>query len=269
MSEVINIIIEFPFMTRALVAGSLIALCAALLGVCLVLKRFSMIGDGLSHVGFSALAIASVLGIAPLYLAIPIVVVTAFLLLKLNNGKLLKGDSAIAIVSVSALAIGVIVLSLTTGMTTDVNNYMFGSILSMDKTDALIGSSVSLVIIVLFILCYNKLFAVTFDESFAKATGIATETLKMVLSVMTAVIIVMGLRLVGAMLISGLLIFPALSAMRVAKSFKGVIVTAGVLSVVCFVIGIVGSVILATPCGATIICVNLLCFIIVSIMKRK
>lgn len=268
MIGIISEMFQFPFMIRAVVAGSLIALCAALLGVCLVLKRFSMIGDGLSHVGFSALAIASVLGFAPLAVAIPVVVVTAFLLLRLSNSKRLAGDSAIALVSVSALAIGVIVLSLTTGMTTDVNNYMFGSILSMSAQDAVIGVAVSVLIILLFVIFYHRIFAVTMDESFARATGINADGYKMVLSILTAIVIVMGLRLVGAMLISGLLIFPALSAMRVAKSFKGVTIIAGALSVACFIIGIVVSFLLAMPTGATVICVNLVCFIICSLLRK-
>lgn len=259
---------SFQFMNRAIIAGSLIALCAGLIGVCLVLKRFSMIGDGLSHVGFSALAIASVLGVAPLAIAIPVVVLAAFLLLRISNGKLLKGDSAIALVSVSALSIGVMILSLTTGMTTDVNNYMFGSILSMSASDALIGAVASVVMIGVFVCFYHRMFAVTFDEPFAVATGIKSDRYRMILSIMTAVVIVIGLRLVGAMLISGMLIFPALSAMRIAKSYKAVTLAAGIISVASFIVGVVGSYILATPTGATIIVVNLIVFIICSLFRK-
>lgn len=268
MMELIREMLEFPFMTRAIFAGSLIALCAALVGVCLVLKRFSMIGDGLSHVGFSALAIASVCSLAPLAVAIPVVVVAAYLLLRIGDGKLLKGDAAIAIVSVSALAIGVLILSLTTGMTTDVNNYMFGSILSMSQADAVAGGICSVVIIALFVLIYNRMFAVTFDESFVTATGVSADKFRVALSMMTAVIIVIGLKLVGAMLISGLLIFPGVSAMKIAKSYKGVTVAAGVISVICFVTGLIVSFAFAIPSGASVIIANLLVLCICSIIKR-
>lgn len=268
MIELLGEMFEFPFMERAVIAGCLIALCAALVGVCLVLKRFSMIGDCLSHVGFSALAVASVCSLAPLAVAIPVVVVTAYLLLRVGDGKLLKGDAAIAIVSVSALAIGVLILSLTTGMTTDVNNYMFGSILSMSKTDAIVGSVCSVVIIALFVVMYNKMFAVTFDETFVIATGTSADRFRVALSMMTAVIIVIGLKLVGAMLISGLLIFPGVSAMKIAKSYKGVTIAAGIISVICFVTGLIVSFVFAIPSGASIIIANLIVLCICSIIKR-
>lgn len=269
MGELIIEMIQFPFMQRAIIAGSLIALTSALLGVCLVLKRFSMIGDGLSHVGFSALAIASVCGWAPLAVAIPVVVIAAFFLLKVSNNKDgIKADAAIALVSTSALAIGVIVLSLTTGMTTDVNNYMFGSILAMSDSDAVIGSLVCLVTLALFVLFYNRIFAVTFDENFAGATGIRSDKYKAIIAVLTAVIIVIGLRLVGAMLISGLLIFPALSAMKISKSYKGVTVSAGIIALLCFAIGLVLSFFAALPTGACIILVNLICFIVCTVFGK-
>lgn len=268
MSDIISQMFQFPFMIRALIAGGLIALVAALIGVCLVLKRFSMIGDGLSHVGFSALAIASVLGFAPLVIAIPVVIVAAFFLLRLSDKDSLKGDAAIALVSTSALAIGVIVLSLTTGMTTDVNNYMFGSILSMSKSDAVVGVVVSIIMLIIFVWFYNRVFVVTFDEPFASATGIRADKYRIVISVMTAVVIVMGLRLVGAMLISGFLIFPGLSAMRICKSYKAVTIAAAVISLVCFFVGLVCSFAFALPTGASIILINLIVFIICSLFRK-
>ena len=262
MIDVICEMMRFPFAVRALSAGSLIAVCAALIGVVVVLKRISMIGDGLSHVGFAALAIASVCSMAPLLIAIPVVVVASFLLLRLAEGKVLSGDSATAVISVSALSVGVIILSVTTGMTTDVNNYMFGSILSMSKADAIVGTAASLVMTVLFVIFYNRMFAVTFDEDFAKASGVKVESLRMILSVMTAVVVVVGLRIVGAMLISGLLIFPALSAMRIAKSYFGVTLAAAVIGLACFLCGITASFILAIPSGAAVILMNLLVFLV-------
>ncbi len=262
MISMITEMMRFPFAVRALTAGSLIAVCAALIGVVVVLKRISMIGDGLSHVGFAALAIASVCSLAPLAISIPVVVAASFLLLRLADGKVLEGDSATAVISVSALSVGVIFLSVTTGMTADVNNYMFGSILSMSKSDAIVGTVASLVMTVLFVLFYNRMFAVTFDEDFAKASGMKVGRLRIIMSVMTAVVVVIGLRIVGAMLISGLLIFPALSAMRIAKSYFGVTLASAVIGLVCFLCGITASFILAIPSGAAVILVNLLVFIV-------
>lgn len=268
MNNLLIQMFQFSFMTRAITAGSLIALTAALLGVCLVLKRFSMIGDGLSHVGFSALAVSAVLGIAPLVVSIPVVIIAAFFLLRISGMGEVKADAAIALVSTSALAVGVIILSLTTGMTTDVNNYMFGSVLSMSRSDAVVGSIACLIIIALYVIFYNRMFAVTFDESFATATGIKGERYRAILSVMTAVIIVIGLRLVGAMLISGLIIFPASSAMRISKSYKGVTIAAGIIALLSFLIGVVLSFVFALPTGASIIVVNLIVFIVCTLFRK-
>ncbi len=269
MIETFMQMMQFPFAVRAFTAGSMIAVCAALIGVVIVLKRISMIGDGLSHVGFAALAIASVCSLAPLVIAIPVVVVAAFLLLRLADGKILSGDSATAVISVSALSIGVLILSVTTGMTTDVNNYMFGSILSMSRTDAIVGMIASLVMTVLFVLFYNRMFAATFDEDFAAATGMKVDRYRMIISVMTAVTVVVGLRIVGAMLISGLLIFPALSAMKIAKSYFRVTVFAAVIGLICFLTGITASFVLAVPSGAAVILMNLLVFLLCSIIGKR
>lgn len=258
---------SFPFMVRALIAGGLISLCAALLGVSLVLKRFSMIGDGLSHVGFGALAIAAALNIAPLFVSIPVVVIFAFLLLRLNEKAKIKGDSAIALVSTSALAVGVVVLSLTTGMTTDVNNYMFGSILSISKSDMIIASIAGILILGLFIWFYNRIFLVTFDESFAKAGGMNTSGYQVLLSILTAVTIVLGMRLMGALLISSLIIFPALTSMQVFKKFSSVVISSGVISIICFLIGLTVSYILSLPTGASIVVVNMVAFGIFFIIR--
>lgn len=261
MIELIQEMFSFPFMVRALVTGGLLSLCAALLGVILVLKRFSMIGDGLSHVGFGALAIAAALNLAPLVVAIPIVIISAFFLLRMNNSARIKGDSAIALVSTSSLAIGVVVLSLTTGMTTDVNNYMFGSILSISESDMWIGVAVCVLILVLFTLYYHRIFAVTFDESFAEATGMKTQLYHMLIAILTAVTIVLGMRLMGALLISSLIIFPALTAMQVFKRFSSVVVCSAIVSVICFLAGLLGSYLLATPTGASIVIANIIVFL--------
>lgn len=251
---------SYHFMTRALIVGILVSLCASLLGVSLVLKRYSMIGDGLSHVGFGALAIAAAANVAPLAIAVPVVVAAAFLLLRISQNSKIKGDAAIALISSSALAIGVIVISMTTGMNTDVSNYMFGSILSLSKADAILSGCLSVVVLLMFILLYPRIFAVTFDETFAKATGTKSERYNTVIAVLTAVTVVLGMRMMGALLISSLIIFPALSSMRICKSFKSVVLCSAVISILCFVIGMVCSYVFELPTGASIVVVNLFVF---------
>ena len=214
---------SYPFMVRAFLVGSLVALCSALLGVSLVLKRYSMIGDGLSHVGFGALAIAAALNMAPLAVAIPVVVVAAVLLLRISGSSKIKGDAAIALISTGALAIGIMVISMTTGMNTDVYNYMLGSILAMSGEDVQFSILLSVAVLILYLFFYNKIFAITFDETFARATGVRANLYNTLIAVLTAVTIVLGMRMMGALLISSLIIFPALTSMRVVKTFKGVI----------------------------------------------
>ena len=252
----------YPFMQRALVAGVLVSLCAALLGVSLVLKRYSMIGDGLSHVSFGALAIAVALGITPLWFSIPVVILAAFFLLRMANNPHWNSDAAIAVMSASALAIGIIVISRTTGMTTDVDNYMFGSILAMRQEDVVLSVLLSIAVLVLFVLFYHKLFAVTFDESFSRATGLKVDRYNTLLSILTALTIVLGMRMMGAMLISSLVIFPALTAMRLFRSFRGVVVCAAVTSVLCFCAGLTISFAFSTPVGATVVAANLTLFLL-------
>ena len=189
--------LTFPFMQRALIAGVLVSLCAALLGVSLVLKRYSMIGDGLSHVSFGALAIAVALGVTPLYFSIPVVILAAFFLLRMASHPRWNSDAAVAVMSASALAVGVIVISRTTGMTTDVDNYMFGSVLAMTDTDVLLAAGLSLAVLVLFVLFYHKLFAVTFDENFSRATGLKVDRYNTLLAVLTALTIVLGMRMIS------------------------------------------------------------------------
>lgn len=252
--------LSYPFMVRALIGGILISLCASLLGVSLVLKRYSMIGDGLSHVSFGALSIALAIGWSPLKLSIPVVVLAAFFLLRITENGKVKSDAAIAMISASALAVGIVVTSLTTGMTTDVSSYMFGSILAMSREDMYLSVVLSLVVLGMFVICYNKVFAVTFDESFAKATGVRVSAYNLLIAVLTAITIVLGMRMMGAMLISSLVIFPALTSMRVFKSFFGVVVSSGVVSVVCFFIGLILSYVYSIPAGASVVVVNLAMF---------
>ena len=260
---------SYHFIQRALVVGVLVSLCAALLGVSLVLKRYSMIGDGLSHVGFGALAVASAFHLAPLAVTVPVVVLSAILLLRLRGSSRVKGDAAIAIISSSALAIGVIVVSVTSGMNTEVSSYLFGSILSLSRGDAVLSVILSLAVLALFLLFYPRLFAVTFDETFARATVTRADLYNTLLAVLTAVTVVIGMRMMGALLISSLIIFPALSAMKLCRSFRGVILCAALISVVCFLVGMIASYAFETPSGASVVAADLIAFALCSLFGRK
>ena len=259
---------SYPFMVRAFIVGALVALCSSLLGVSLVLKRYSMIGDGLSHVGFGALAVAAALNAAPLAAAIPVVIVAAVLLLRIRGNSRIKGDAAIALISTSSLAVGVMVISMTTGMNTDVYNYMFGSILAMSRTDVQLAVVLSAVVLGMFVFCYNKIFAVTFDESFARATGVRVDGYNLTIAVLTAVTIVLGMRMMGAMLIPSLIIFPALTSMRVFKSFRGVVICSGAAAVICFFIGLVLSYVYSIPAGASVVVVNMAAFGLFALFEK-
>ncbi|MCI8864335.1 MAG: metal ABC transporter permease [Lachnospiraceae bacterium] len=263
---IVGEMLSYPFLVRAFVGGILISLCAALLGVSLVLKRYSMIGDGLSHVSFGALSIAIAIGWSPLAVSLPVVALAAFFLLRLTENSKVKSDAAIGMISASSLAIGIVATSLTTGMTTDVSSYMFGSILAMSRGDVALSAVLSLVVLGLFVFSYHKIFAVTFDESFAKATGVKVEFYNIMTAMLTAVAIVLGMRMMGAMLISSLIIFPSLTAMRLFKSFRGVVWCSGVLSALCFCIGMVLSYRLSTPAGASVVLVNLAAFAMFSLV---
>lgn len=255
---------SYPFMVRAFAVGSLVALCSALLGVSLVLKRYSMIGDGLSHVGFGALAIAAAANAAPLAVAIPVVIAAAVLLLRIRGNSRIKGDAAIALISTSSLAAGVMVISMTTGMNTDVYNYMFGSILAMSEEDVQLSVILAVVVLILYVFFYNKIFAITFDETFAMATGVKADLYNTMIAVLTAVTIVLGMRMMGALLISSLIIFPALTSMRICRTFRSVIINSAVLAVVCLVIGISVSYVWATPAGASVVMANIAALLLYS-----
>ena len=252
---------SWPFMQRALIAGVLVSLCAALLGVSLVLKRYSMIGDGLSHVSFGALAIAVALGVTPLYFSIPVVILAAFFLLRAADNPNRSNDAAIAALSAASLAIGILVISRTSGMTTDVDSYMFGSVLAMTWADVALSVVLCAAVLTMFILFYHKIFAVTFDESFSRATGLHVNRYNTLLAILTALTIVLGMRMMGAMLISSLIIFPALTAMRLFRSFRGVVICAAVMSVVCFCAGLTISFVHSTPVGATVVAADLAVFL--------
>jgi zinc transport system permease protein len=263
---------SYAFLVRAVIVGVMVSLCASLLGVSLVLKRYSMIGDGLSHVGFGSLAAATAMNAAPLTVSLPVVGAAAFLLLRISKNSKIKGDAAIALISTGALAVGVMIISMTTGMNTDVCNYLFGSILAMSKSDVYLSMILSAVVLILFVFFYHKIFAVTFDETFAQAAGVKAGIYNMLIALLTALTIVLGMRMMGAMLISSLIIFPALTSMRICKSFRSVTICSAFVSVICFFTGVVVSYLYATPTGASVVIVNMLAFLLfwlISILKRK
>ena len=266
MIELVKEIVSYPFMVRAIIVGSLVAVCSALLGVSLVLKRYSMIGDGLSHVGFGALAIAASMNVAPLKVSIPVVVIAAFFLLRMSENSKLKGDAAIAMISTGSLAGGVMIISMTTGMNTDVCNYLFGSILGMTNSDLQLTIMLSIFVIATYIFMYNRIFSVTLDESFTNATGNKGQRYNTVIAILTAIIIVLGMRMMGAMLVSSLIVIPALSSMRIFKSFKTVIISSVFIALICLWIGMIISYVFATPTGASIVVCNLIVFFIYTII---
>lgn len=255
-------------MVRAFIVGILVSLCASLLGTSLVLKRYSMIGDGLSHVGFAALAIAYAFHQKPLTVAIPACIVAAFLLLQIKDSSRVKGDSATALLCSGSLAIGVMTISLTTGMNTDVCNYMFGSILAMTSDDVYLSVGLSLFVMVLFVWFYNRIFAVTFDESFATATGVPSRRYNLVIAFLTSITIVLGMRMMGALLISSLIVFPSLTAMQLCHQFKTTIIVSAFLSVFCFITGITISYVYSVPTGACIVVTDIVMFFLAIAMRK-
>jgi zinc transport system permease protein len=266
--EAIPRLFTYTFLVRALIVGLLVSLCASVLGVSLVLKRFSMIGDGLSHVGFGSLAVATAFNWAPLAVSIPVVMVAAFFLLRLSERGKIKGDAAIALISASALAAGVFIISKTTGMNTDVDNYLFGSILALTHEDVVLSVVLSLVVIIVFALFYHRIFAVTFDEPYARATGTPASFYTTALALLTALTIVLGMRMMGALLISSLVIFPALSSMWLCRHFSAVTACSAVISLACYLVGLLVSFTYQTPTGASIVLANLAVFIIFYLLSR-
>lgn len=264
--------LRFDFVRNALIVGVLIALCSSLLGVTLVLKRFSFIGDGLSHVAFGAMSVAAVVGLTEqMALVLPVTVASAIILLSMGQGSKLKGDAAIAMISVGALAVGYLlqnVFSTSANVSGDVCSTLFGStsILTLSRGDVWTCLILSALVLTVFIVFYNKIFAVTFDESFAQATGIRAKAYNLMIAVVIAVIIVLAMNLVGSLLVSALIIFPALSAMRLFKSFRGVVICSAIISVVCALIGILISIVASTPVGSTVVVTDLAVFAIFALI---
>lgn len=265
---------SFSFVRYAFIVAILVSLCAALLGVSLVLKRYSMIGDGLSHIAFGAGAVSAVLNVAGMAISLPVTVATAVLLLTAKSKKKIMGDSAIAMLSAGSLALGYLLLNVTgttsSNLSGDVCTSLFGStsILTLSKGDVTLSLALAVVVIFVFAVFYNKLFSVTFDERFASATGTRVNLYNLIVAIMSAVVIVIGMKLVGALLISALVIFPALSAMRICKSYRGVIIASAVIAVVSSSAGLILALLLETPVGAGIVCVNIVAFGVCALVGR-
>ncbi|MEL7648362.1 MAG: metal ABC transporter permease [Sedimentibacter sp.] len=272
MMEKLFYYFQFPFVRYALIVGVLIALSTSLLGVTLVLKRYSMIGDGLSHVAFGATAVAAIFNVtADVYITLPVTILCAVLLIKSSKNARIKGDAAVAMLSVGALAVGYLLLNIfssSANISGDVCSTLFGStsILTLSKSEVVLCAALSVIVLLVFIIFYNKIFAITFDEDFSKATGVKSDLYNMLLAVITAVVIVLAMNLVGALLISALIIFPAISSMRVFKSFRSVITSSAFIAVLCAMSGILISIMAGTPVGSTIVAANIGLFIVMELI---
>ncbi len=260
-------IFAHSFMLRALIVGILVSICAALIGVSLVLRKHSMLGDGLSHTAFSAFAIATVLGFTPLWFALPITILISFFVLHLGHNRKVNGDAAIALLSASSLAIGTLAISLSRGVNIDLNSYLFGSILSTSWIDVISASILTIIVLLFYFFAFHRIFAITFDENFAKSIGIKTGVYDIIFAIICSAIVVLGMRLLGSLLISSLIIFPALSAMSIAKTFKGATLLSIIISIIAFLIGLIISFFAATPTGATVVIVNLIIFLTIKLIR--
>lgn len=254
--------LNYDFIVNALIAGLLISICASLVGTNLVLKKQSMIGDGLSHVAFGAMIIAITFGFAPLYFTIPVVILASYLILRINNSRNINNDAAIAILSSSALAIGAVINTLNPGKNIDINSYLFGSILAINQSDLIIIAITTIAVSLLYLVFYKQIFAITIDEKFAKSIGINTKIYGIILAAICSVVIVLGMRMLGALLISSLIIFPCISARHLTKSFRNTVITSVALAIISFLFGLTASYAFNLPSGASIVCANLICFIV-------
>lgn len=267
MTEFLNILSQ-SFVQRALVVGALVSLCAALLGIILVLKKNALIGHGLGDVGFAAMSLALAVGLSPLAVSIPIVILGSFAIMLIARKGGENGDTAIGMVATGALATGVIITALTNGFNIDVYNYMFGSILAISSSDVIFSGVLSVVVVGLYLLSYNRLFLITYDETYAKACGINVDFYEFFISFLTALTVVLGMRMMGTLLISSLIIFPAMTGKRLVQSFKAVVIVSGCVSVVCFVLGIFLSFLLDLPTGASVVAVNVAALLLATLVKK-
>ena len=260
--------LQYTFMQRAIIVGILIGICSAMLGVFLVLKKFSMIGDGLAHVSFATIAIALTLNASPLYVSIPVVIVASLFILRLNERTKLHGDAAIGLVSSFSVALGVLIVSVSDGFNVDLFSFLFGSILLISETDVYLSLGLAILIVSAVIFFYHDLFAFTHDEAFAKVMGINTNRMNTLIAILTSITIVLGIRVVGTMLISSMIIFPTVTALQIAKSFKWTMIFSAFISVLSVVLGVLGSYVFNLPSGASIVMVNAFFFAIAFVMKQ-
>lgn len=267
MNMIIDLL-KYPFMQNALICGIAISICAAIVGVILVLKNYSMIGHGLGEVGFAALSLALVFNLPEMYVAIPIVIIASFIILLISQKKGASGDVTIALVSTGALAFGVIITSLKRGFNRDVYEYMFGSALSLNTTDVIISIVLALVVIALYVFFYNRLFMITFDEKFAKVCGISVTFYQFLISLITAIVVVLGMRMMGTLLISSLIVLPAIIARKLTNSFKSMVALSVLIAIVCFIFGLLLSFFIEIPTGASIVVVYIVALLIASLFKK-
>jgi zinc transport system permease protein len=271
MSDIFALIgesLQYEFMQRAIIVGVLIAICSAMLGIFLVLKKFSMIGDGLAHVSFATVAIALLLNASPLLVSIPVVVVASLFILKLNEKANLHGDAAIGLVSSFSVALGILITSVSQGFNVDLFSFLFGSILVISQTDVILSFALAIIVVVTIVLYYNDLFAITHDEAFARVMGINTKRMNAVIATLTSITIVLGIRVVGTMLISSMIIFPTVTALQISKSFKSTILISTLVSISAVLIGVIGSYVFNLPSGASIVMVNAIFFVLAFTFKR-
>ena len=259
---------QYDFVIKALVVGSLIALCCSFLGVFLVLKKLSLIGDGLAHVSFATIAIALLLSLSPLLVSVPLVILASFLIMKLNEKADVHGDAAIGLVASLAVAIGILISSIAKGFSVDLFSYLFGSILVISNLDVILSIILSVCVIFMVLFFYNDLFSITYDEEFSSVIGLNTRLLNYILSVLTSVTIVLGIRVVGTMLISSLIVFPTVSALQISKGFKSTIAISSIISVSCIIFGVFIAIILNFPPGATIVICNAICFVMCFLYRK-
>lgn len=258
--------LAYDFVIKALIVGVCISLCSSLLGVNMVLKNKAMIGDGLSHVAFGACAIAACLNWAPLIVSIPVVVISAFIILKLSEKSKIHGDSLIALFASSSLAIGYIAIKLG-GLNKDLDSYLYGNIYMISTTELILTLVLTVVVIGAFVIFYNRIFSITFDEDFSKSSGVRTEIYNIIISILCAFTVVIGMKVMGTLLITSLIVFPVLSARQICKTYKHVVIASAIISVLCFIIGIITNLAVDLPVGATIVVINLIVFIILLVTR--
>lgn len=259
---------SYPLVTNSIAVGVLVSLCAALLGVILVLKKYSLIGHGLADIGFASLSLALALGLPPLYVSMPIVIIASIVIMGVSQKRAVAGDVAIGVAATSALAIGIMITALSGGFNIDVYDYMFGSIVAIESSDIVMSVVLAVIVLGMFLLFYNRLFLITCDEDFARASGINVTMYQFLISLLTALTVVIGMRLMGTLLISSLIIFPAITARKLVRSFKALVVLASAISVLCFVLGIFLSFFVNLPTGAAIVAVNIAAMLLSALISR-